>query len=131
MLHRELTQAGDRELAGDDHHRHPGAHAAELDEAHERGRDQQLVRQRVHQLAERGHALLPAGDPPVQGVRERRECEHRGGDSVQSSAFLHERRDEHGHEQNPQEGQDVRQIELEHPRLNVSRGAGDVHPGGR
>ena len=37
--------------------------------------------------------------------------EHRGGDSVQASALLHERRDEHGHEQNPQERQDVRDTE--------------------
>ena len=34
---------------------------------------------------------------------------------VPAPALLHERRDEHGHEQDPQEREDVRQIELEHP----------------
>ena len=43
-----------------------------------------------------------------------------GGQCVPAAAFLHERRHQDGDEQDAQERQDVRQVELEHPGLNVS-----------
>src|ERR687887_586050 len=50
VLHRQLAQAGDRELARDDHHRHPGRQALEGDERDERGRDQRSLARRGTEL---------------------------------------------------------------------------------
>jgi hypothetical protein len=45
--------ARDRELAADDDRHHPGRRQVQLDERDERGRDQQLVGERIEHLAER------------------------------------------------------------------------------
>jgi hypothetical protein len=73
-----------------------------------------LSGQRVHQLAERRGALAPAGDPAVQGVRDRRQDEHHGREGVPAARLLQQRGHEDRDQQDAQDREDVRQIELEH-----------------
>ncbi len=61
----------DRDLAGDDHHRHPGFEPVERDQRDQGADDQQLVGERVHQLAEGGDRVARAGEVAVEAVGQR------------------------------------------------------------
>jgi hypothetical protein len=98
-----------------DHHRHPGLDPVERDERDERAGDQQLVGQRVHQLSEVGLALVAAGEPAVDRIGEAREDEHAGRQRV-ARELRQEQSDEHRDQQDPDDRQDVRDIELEQAR---------------
>ena len=69
------AEHGDGELPPEDDGDHPGRRHAHLHQGHERGGDQQLVRQRVHELAELRHLPAAPGQVAVQPVRERRGTE--------------------------------------------------------
>ena len=75
-------QAEDRELAGDDHERHPRRGAVHGHERDQRGRHQQLVGGRVQKRAELGGHPPAAGQAAVEPVGGRRHQEDAGGDRV-------------------------------------------------
>ena len=85
-----------------------------LTQREQRGGDQQLVGDRVHHLAERGHRLARARDVAVEPVRQRGDHEHEGRDLQSPSASRPAARPEHRHEQDPQQRQDVGHVEREH-----------------
>jgi hypothetical protein len=75
---------------------------------------EQLVGERVHELAEVRDAALPAGDPAVERVRDRRDAEHHGRVDVAVGQLGQQQGGEHRDQQDPQHRQDVRHVELEH-----------------
>ena len=107
-------QHGDRELAGDDHHRHPRLQPAQRHEHDERRDDQQLVGDRVHQLAECRHRVARARQPPVDRVGQRRHREHDRGEQVSAAGLLEQRDDQHRHEQDPHDRQQIRDVQRDH-----------------
>ena len=113
-------QAADRELARDDHHRHPARHPVEADQRDQRGRDHQLVRHRVHHLAERGDRLPRAGDVAVQPVRERGDREHDRGDRRAARRLDRERHDQNRHQQDADQRERVREVEREHAAVQAT-----------
>ncbi len=82
LLGREGAEAGDRELAGDDHHRDPGGEPVQVDEADQRCDDEQLVGERIHELAEVGDLVAAAGDVAVEPVGRGGKREDHRGDHV-------------------------------------------------
>ena len=112
LLDRQHAQAGDRELARDDHHRHPGVEPVERDEADERGGDQQLVGERVHQLAELRDLRAAAGEPAVERVGGGGDHEHDRGEQVRLRQRGEQQGREHRDERDANEREDVRRVEL-------------------
>ena len=108
------AQHGDGELARDDHHGHPRGEAIERHQRDQRGDDQQLVGERVHELAERGDGVARPGEIAVDEVGERGEREHDGGEHVSTGRVAEQRGHERGHEHDPQYGQQVGEVQGEH-----------------
>ena len=74
------AQPEDRELAPDDHQRHPRRSAVDGHQRDQRGRDEQLVGGRVEERAEPGGHAPAAGQPAVEPVGRGGHHEHdRGG----------------------------------------------------
>ena len=63
------------ELAAENHGHHPRRRQLHLDERDERRRDEQLVGQRIHPLAEAGDLLAAPREIAVEPVGERRDPE--------------------------------------------------------
>jgi len=91
------------------------------DEGDERARDQQLVGQRVHQAAEVRLALGAPRQPAVERVGEAGDHEHPRGQRVARGA-RQQRGDEHGHQQDAKDREDVRQGERKHAGTTVLTG---------
>ena len=92
-------------------------HAAQPVQRHERdqrGDDQQLVRERVHQLAERRHRVARAREVAVDEVRQRGEREHDRREHVAVARVAEQRHDQHRHEHDPQHRQHVGEVQREH-----------------
>ena len=95
---------------------HAGA-SSSLDERNQRARDEQLVGERIDELAE-GRDLFPApGQIPVQPVGDGCEAENRGADELVRDAEnlaaleLRQQHDhEQGHEEDAAERQRVREV---------------------
>ena len=98
------------------------ASAVERDERDERRDDQQLVGDRVHQLAERRDRVARAREVAVEQVGERRDREHDRREQVPARRRVEQRDDEHRHEQDAQDRQDVGDVDREH-RGGASRRA--------
>ena len=62
------AQRGDDKLTREDDADHPACHGLLLDEQDERGRDEQLVRERIDKLAEIRYLIVLSGDIAVQKV---------------------------------------------------------------
>ena len=113
------AQHGDDELARDDHHRHPRGEAVQRHERDQGGDDQQLVGERVHELAERGDRVPRAGQIAVDEIGERREREHDRGDDVAVGRVAEQSDDERGHEHDPQHRQHVGEVQGKHRTLAI------------
>ena len=87
----------------------------ERDERDERGGDQQLVGERVHQLAEGGDRVARAGEITIEAVGKRGEGEDGGGQLVPVRRLAEQGDDDDRHRKDAQQGQRVGQIEREHP----------------
>ena len=73
---RDEPEAADGELAREHDDAHPRRHAPLSDQHDQRGHHQQLVRDRVDELAEVGHEVAPARDLAVEEVGGRGDAEH-------------------------------------------------------
>jgi hypothetical protein len=123
----------DGELPGDDDHRDPRRQAAELHERDQRGQDQELVGDGIHELAERRDLLARAREVPVDGVGDRGHREDHRGKQVPLRQLGQQHDDEHRHEQDPEDGEGVREVEREHAgakALRDPRAAARRSPGG-
>ena len=109
----DRAKARDRELAGDDHHRDPRRKPVERDERDQGGSHQQLVGQRVHQLAESRLLALAPGDVAVEPVGQRGDRKQRRRDHVALLRLVQERHHDHRDHQDPQDREDVRRVERE------------------
>ena len=76
------AQPEDEQLTCDDDEREPRVDAVDLDERDEYACDEQLVRGRVEERAERRRLLPAAREPPVDEVGDRRDREHDGSRAV-------------------------------------------------
>ena len=56
-----MAQTGDEKFAGDDEDDHPHRRERPLHEGHQRAGDEDLVRERIEELAEIGDQVLGAG----------------------------------------------------------------------
>ena len=81
-----LRSVGHRELAADNDRDHPCRSQAHLNERDERGRGEQLVRDRIDHLAERRHLLAAARQVAVEPVGERGEAKNRRADQLLADA---------------------------------------------
>ena len=70
------AQTGDCKLACDDNEHDPAGHAALADKDHHAGRDQQLVGQRIEELAEIRDLIIMARDVAVDKIADARDHEH-------------------------------------------------------
>ena len=70
---RDAAQHRDGELAAEDHRHHPRRRQVHLHQRHERGGDQQLVGERIHQLPEGRDLLAAPRQIAVEPVGQRRE----------------------------------------------------------
>jgi hypothetical protein len=111
--------------ADDDRH-HPGFGHFHLNERDEHGRRQQLVRERVHHLAQRGDLLAAPGQVAVQPVGQRCQpedgCRHEVLVDPQHLPALELRQqhhDEQRHQEDPRQRQRVRQIHRQEPDRRV------------
>ena len=114
----QAAQHGHGQLPSQDDGHHPGGRQVHLDERHQGGGDEQLVGQRVHQLAERGDLLPPPREVAVEPVGERRD-----GENGRADQFLADPEDQaplelgeqHDHQQrdqeDPRDGQRVGQVQ--------------------
>ena len=113
------------ELAPEDHGHHPRRREIHLDQRDERGGDQQLVGQRIHELPERRDLLAPPREVAVEPVGQRGDAEDRRADELlrhaEDQAPLELRQqhdDQQRHEEDAAERQRVRKI---HALLVVRR----------
>ena len=107
--HRE-SQHRDTDLAGQDHHRDPPRQVAQHRQTDQRGADQQLVGDRIGELAEFGHHSVAAGQLAVQPIGDHRDREDREGGNavgvlVAVAGEQHQQEDRHKHQ--PQPGEQV------------------------
>jgi hypothetical protein len=107
----QVAKPGHGELAGEDDHDHPGRDEPHLDERQEGSRRQELVGQGVEEDPEPGHLVPPAREVPVQVVREHRQTEYRRPEVHVPLEPREEDDHEQRHEEDPQEGEGVRQVE--------------------
>ena len=70
------AQTGDCKLARDDDKHDPAGHPALSDEDHHAGRDQQLVGQRIEELAEIRDLIIMARDIAVDKIADARDHEY-------------------------------------------------------
>src|SRR5213593_1259600 len=78
----DAAEPRDGELAQYGHHHHPGGHARlgrDGGEHDESGGDDELVGERIEELAERGRHAVAAREPAVQEVRDARDQERERG----------------------------------------------------
>ena len=97
-LRRAHPQHGDGQLAGDDHHRDPGGEPVQGDQRDQRGDDQQLVGERVHQLAEGRDRVARAREVAVDEVGRRGQREDDRGEDVAVVGVAEQRDHDHGHQ---------------------------------
>ena len=121
-LSRAEAEHGHRELARDDHHRHPGRDAVQRNERDQRRDDQQLVRERVHQLAERRDFFARAREVTVREVGRGGDGEDDGGEDVPIRRLPEQRDDQDRHEQDPDNRQEVGPVQRRHVRIIRSGG---------
>ena len=87
----DAAQAVDRQVAGDQHHHHPGRHAAQRHHEHQHGGDDQLVGQRVEELAQHAHLAAAARQVAVERVGGgRHQVEQRGDEAAQRAVVIDE-----------------------------------------
>ena len=106
----DRPQARHRELAPDDHDDHPRRREPQLDEGDERRRDQELVRDRVEQRAERRDLAPAPREPAVQKVRRRRDQEDQKAHRLAPVELRQEDDDEERNQEDPEERQSVREL---------------------
>src|SRR5438132_444823 len=102
---RDGAQPGDGQLAPDDHHHGPGRDLVDREQGDERGRDEQLVGDRVEQGAERGHLVAPPRQHAVEPVGERRRREDDGRDERVDSRAGNEEEDQQRDGDDPRESE--------------------------
>jgi hypothetical protein len=90
-------QDRDGQLARDDHHRHPGGEPVQRDQRDQRGDDQQLVGERVHQLAKGRDRVARARQVAVDEVGRRGQREDDRREDVAVVGVPEQRDDDHGH----------------------------------
>ena len=64
------TESADNEFAADDNDHDPGGKLSQLYQTDQRGADQKLVRQRIHEFSEIRDEIVFPGDLSVQEIRE-------------------------------------------------------------
>ena len=90
--------ARDDEFSREDHGNHDRRDLLKLDQQDQRRADKDLVRKRIHELAERRHQIVLARDVAVQKVREARCGKHRERNEVvvRENVLQHQQDNEHG-----------------------------------
>ena len=106
----QRAQARDQKLPGNDKNHGPRGDRLMRGEADERGSGQNFVGQRIHELAEISHEVLPPGDLAIEPVRESGHHEQRKG-SGKAVGKVHRKADNKNcGESEPRERQAVREI---------------------
>ena len=98
----------------DDHHRDPRFQSPARDERDQRRDDQQLVGDRVHQLAERGHPVARPSEVAVDRIGQRRDREHDRGQEVATAGLVEQRDHQHRHQQDADDREYVWQVQRDH-----------------
>jgi len=123
---RDPAQAGDRQLAADDHGDDPRRHHVELHQRDERRGRQQLVGDRIEQLAQHRDLLAAPRQVAVQPVRQRGDAEdqrrrHPLGQAQHQVAL--ERGQQHHDEERDQDdarqGEGIRQVHWPQERRGI------------
>src|SRR5207247_5354972 len=96
LARRDRAEDGDDQLARKDDNHHPRRDQALLDKDDEDRQDEELVRQRVEELAQVAHHARAAGELAVERVGEREQDEQRGGDLVVTGEVQQQERHQDG-----------------------------------
>src|SRR3990172_3072670 len=103
-------QSGDGDVPPDDDGRDPRRHPLNLDEGNERRRDQQLVGDRIQELAQGRHLPATPGDAAVQPVGQDRRDKNRRRGVVAGLSVGDQENHEEGDEEDPNQAQRIWQI---------------------
>src|SRR3990172_603101 len=117
----DRPQPGDRNLTAHNEDHHPGRGAAHLHQRDEGSGDEQLVSDRVEQLPKRGDLPSAASDLAVQPIGQDRGKED-GGSGVIGHLLPGDQKDDNeGDQEDPYEGQFVRQVQGGSRAFGISR----------
>ena len=98
------TQGQQHDIPAGDDRQQPPRHDAGDGQADQRREDEQPVRGGVEQLAEPGHLPEPAGEQPVEVVRDAGEHE---GDQSEDSLALEQKHEKDGDQREPHQAEEV------------------------
>src|SRR5918911_854809 len=109
-------QARDEELAGHYRRDHPARDDVGVDEHHQHGKHEDLVRHRIEERAERGRAAAAARDASVEPIRRHRDDERRRRPVGVPLERPREEQHHHRHRGGPRHGELIREV---HPAARI------------
>ena len=113
----DRAQARHRELPPDDDADGPRVGLLQVHERDERGRDEELVRDRIQQHPDRRHLLVAPREPAVRPVRDRGQEEDGEREVLARGQLRQEEDDEERNEEDPEEREGVRDVEEHRGRI--------------